>query len=279
MRLFYPMHAAAPARGAQRRARQAAALALLAALLAGCSSTTDVDLRGSPEKLYAEAREDLNSGSYDKAIVALEKVEGRAAGTLLAQQAALDLAYAKWKSGERVEAVTKLDRFIRLYPSSPAMDYAIYLKGVVNFNDNTGFLSAISRQNISERDQQASRDAYQSFAQLVELYPNSKYSEDARLRMDFIVNSLAEYEVHVARYYYRRQAFVAAVNRAQIAVRDYQGAPAIEEALYIMAASYDKLGLPVLRDDAERVLKLNFPDTQFFKNGVRLPDRAWWQFW
>lgn len=279
MRLFYPMHAAAPARGAQRRARQAAALTLLAALLAGCSSTTDVDLRGSPEKLYAEAREDLNSGSYDKAIVALEKVEGRAAGTLLAQQAALDLAYAKWKSGERVEAVTKLDRFIRLYPSSPAMDYAIYLKGVVNFNDNTGFLSAISRQNISERDQQASRDAYQSFAQLVELYPNSKYSEDARLRMDFIVNSLAEYEVHVARYYYRRQAFVAAVNRAQIAVRDYQGAPAIEEALYIMAASYDKLGLPVLRDDAERVLKLNFPDTQFFKNGVRLPDRAWWQFW
>jgi outer membrane protein assembly factor BamD len=97
--------------------------------------------------------------------------------------------------------------------------------------------------------------------------------------MDYIVNSLAEYEVHVARYYYRRQAFVAAANRAQLAVREYQRAPATEEALYIMAASYDKLGLPVLRDDAERILKSNFPGTQFFRNGVRLPDRAWWQFW
>jgi len=279
MSLLKVMRPVAPEIAGSRRAAWAAGFVMLIALLAGCASGDKDDLSGSPEKLYADAREDLNSGSYDRAIAGLEKVEGRAAGTLLAQQAALDLAFAKWKSGERVEAITKLDRFLRLYPSSPALDYALYLKGVVNFNENTGFLTSISRQNVSERDQQASRDSYQAFAQLVEQYPASKYSEDARLRMDYIINSLAEYEVHVARYYYRRQAFVAAANRAQLAVRDFQRAPATEEALYIMAASYDKLGLPVLRDDAERILKSNFPDTQFFKNGVRLPDRAWWQFW
>ena len=279
MSLLKVMRPAAPKIAGHRRATWAAGALVLVAVLAGCASSGKDDLSGSPEKLYADAREDLNSGSYDKAIAALEKVEGRAAGTLLAQQAALDLAFAKWKSGERVEAITKLDRFLRLYPSSPALDYALYLKGVVNFNENSGFLTSISRQNVFERDQQASRDSYQAFAQLVEQYPASKYSDDARLRMDYIINSLAEYEVHVARYYYRRQAFVAAANRAQLAVREYQRAPATEEALYIMAASYDKLGLPVLRDDTERVLKSNFPNTQFFKNGVRLPDRAWWQFW
>lgn len=256
-----------------------AALLLLAAL-AGCGTTSrDDELRNSPEKLYASAKEDLAAGSYDQAIKALEKVEGRAAGTLLAQQAMLDIAYAKWRTSERVEAVATLDRFIKLHPSSPAMDYALYLKGLVNFNDNSGFLSGISRQNISERDQQASRDAYQAFGQLVEQFPDSKYSADARLRMDFIVNALAEYEVHVARYYYRRSAFVAAANRAQLAVRDYPGAPVTEEALYIMAASYDRLELKTLKDDAERVLKQNFPNTRYLRDGVRVPDRAWWQFW
>lgn len=176
------------------------------------------------------------------------------------------------------QAVT-IDRFIKLYPSSPAMDYALYLKGVVNFNDNLGILSSISKQNISERDQQASRDAYQAFKQLVEQHPDSRYSPDARERMDYIVNSLAEYEVHVARYYYRRGAFVAAANRAQQAVRDYQQAPAAEEALYIMAMSYDRLGMAQLRDDADRVLKKNFPNSRHLRDGVRVQERAWWQFW
>ena len=252
---------------------------VLLVALAGCASTSKDELQNTPEKLYADAKENLDSGSYEQAIKGFEKVEGRAAGTLLAQQAMLDLAYAKWRTNERVEAVAVLDRFIKLHPSSPAMDYALYLKGVINFNENTGFLSAISRQDVAERDQQASRDSYQAFSQLVEQFPESKYSADARQRMDYIVNSLAEYEVHVARYYYRRSAFVAAANRAQQTVRDYHGAPATEEALYIMAASYDKLGLNALRDDAERVLKKNFPNTRYIKNGVRLPERAWWQFW
>lgn len=251
----------------------------LAAALAGCSSTPKDDDRGSVEKLYAEAKDNLVSGSYDQAIKQLERLEGRAAGTLLAQQAMLDLAYAKWRTNERVEAITVLDRFIRLHPSSPALDYALYLKGVVNFNETLGFLSAISRQDLSERDQQASRDSYQAFQQLVQSFPESKYTPDARDRMAYIVNSLAEYELHVARYYYRRQAYVAAVNRAQLAVREYPQTPAVEEALYIMAASYDRLGMDQLRTDAERVLKLNYPNTRYIKDGVRVPEKAWWQFW
>jgi len=254
----------------------AALLAL--ALLAGCSSAPKDD-RGSVEKLYADAKDDLSAGSYDLAVKQLERVEGRAAGTLLAQQAMLDLAFAKWRLNERVEAIATLDRFVRLHPSSPALDYALYLKGVVNFNETMGFLSAVSRQDLSERDQQASRDSYQAFEQLVQTFPESKYSDDARARMGYIVNALADYELHVARYYFRRQAFLAAANRAQLAVREYPQTPAVEEALYIMAASYDKLGLEQLRADAERVLTKNYPNTRFIQGGVRVPERAWWQFW
>jgi outer membrane protein assembly factor BamD len=252
---------------------------LALALLGGCSSTPKDDGRSSVEKLYADAKDDLSSGSYDLAAKQLERVEGRAAGTLLAQQAMLDLAYARWRLNERVEAIATLDRFIKLHPSSPALDYALYLRGVVNFNETMGFLSGISRQDLSERDQQASRDAYQAFEQLVQAFPDSKYSDDARARMGYIVNALADYELHVARYYYQRQAYVAAANRAQLAVREYPQTPAVEEALYIMAASYDKLGLEQLRADAERVLTKNYPNTRYIKNGVRVPERAWWQFW
>jgi outer membrane protein assembly factor BamD len=172
-----------------------------------------------------------------------------------------------------------IERFIRLNPTSPALDYALYLQGLVNFNDRMGFLSGFSRQDLSERDQQASRESYQSFKQLVEQFPRSVYAEDARLRMNYIVNSLANYEVHVARYYFRRGAFVAAANRAQQAVQEFQQSPATEEALFIMAQSYDRLGLTELRDDAERVLKQNFPNSELAARGLSAPQRAWWQFW
>jgi outer membrane protein assembly factor BamD len=263
----------------QYPARSTLMAVLLAGVLAACGSTPRYDDKDSAEKLYAEAREDMAAGSYDRAIKTLEKVEGRAAGTLLAQQAQLELAYAYWRTGERAQAQSTLDRFIKLHPSSPALDYAMYLKGLVHFNDNLGILSAISRQDISERDQQASRDAYQSFRQLVDQFPSSKYSADARVRMDYIVNALAQYELHVARYYYRRGAYVAAANRAQQTLREYQQTPSIEEALYILAQSYDKLGLTQLRDDADRVLKQNFPESRFVQEGIRRPDSPWWQFW
>lgn len=234
------------ARGTARgllRPLLAALIAVAGLGLAGCSSTPKEDPNSTQavERLYADAKDDMASGSYDKAIKTLERVEGRAAGTLLAQQATLDLAYAQYRTSERAAAIATLDRFIKLHPSSPALDYALYLRGLVNFNDNLGILGALAQQDLSERDQQASRDAYQAFRQLVTQFPQSRYADDARLRMNYIVNALADYELHVARYYLRRGAFVAAANRAQQVVLEYPQTPANEEALVIMQLSYGAL--------------------------------------
>lgn len=261
---------------------RAALVALLAVswMLTGCGSAPkDDSAAGTADRLYKEAREDMDSGSYERAIKSLERVEGLAAGTLLAQQALLDMSYLNWRAGEKAQAITTVDRFIKLNPSSPALDYALYLKGVINFNDNLGLLGTLAGQDLSERDQRASRDAWQAFKQLLDQFPNSGYAADARLRMAYIVNSLASYEVHVARYYFRRGAYVAAANRAQQTVTDFQQAPAVEEALHILVQSYDKLDLPQLRDAASRVLRQNFPQSAFLGGPGAQVDKPWWRFW
>ena len=258
----------------------AIAAVLLAGGLAGCSSTTEDKTAGwSPNRIYAEAKDELGSGSYDKAVPLFEKLEGRAAGTPLAQQAQIDKAYSQYKAGEKAQAVATLDRFIKLHPSSPAIDYALYLKGVTNFNDNLGLFSFISRQDLSERDQKAAKDSFESFRELTTRFPESRYTPDARQRMTYIVNSLAQYEVHVARYYYSRGAYVAAINRAQIAVADYRDVPALEEALYIMMMSYDKLGMPQLRDDTRRVIDQNYPKSAYLSDGFKANTDPWWKVW
>lgn len=249
-------------------------------LLAGCSSTPeDKEANWSPNRLYSEAKDELNSGGYDKAISHLEKLEGRAAGTPLAQQAQLDKAYAQYKSGEAAQAIATLDRFMKLHPASPALDYALYLKGLVNFNDDLGLLAYIARQDLAERDQKAAKESFESFKELVTRFPTSRYAPDASLRMTYIVNSLAHYELHVARYYYGRGAYVAAINRAQQAISDYQGVPAIEEALFLVVQSYDALGLTQLRDDAKRVLEKNYPKSEFLSRGLKASSDPWWKFW
>lgn len=256
-----------------------AALSALVALGMGACNSPPKNARNDAEnleQLYAEAKEDLSGGSYDRAIKAFERIEARATGSYMGQQVMLDMAYAQWRAGDRAASLVTLERFIKLNPSSPAFDYALYLRGVVNFNDNLGILGQMSRQELSERDQRASRDAYQSFQQLVQQYPASKYTPDAKLRMDFIVNALAEYEVHVARYYYKRGAYLAAANRAQHAIAEFEQSPASEEALYIMTISYDKLQLAELRDAADRVLKKNFPNSKYLTTGVRQQARPWW---
>ena len=234
---------------------------------------------GRPRSLYAEAKSEASSGNYEKAVKLYERLEGRAAGTLLAQQAQIDRAYYLWKSGEKAQGLSTLERFIKLHPTSGALDYALYLQGLMNFNDSLGLLGSLAGQDISQRDQQASRDAYQSFRQLVEQFPQSTYAEDARLRMNYIVNSLAAYEVHVARYYLRRGAYVAAANRAQQAVQEYQQSPSTQEALVILAQSYDKLGLTGLRDDTERVLKTNFPNATINVDAFGKQASPWWKLW
>jgi outer membrane protein assembly factor BamD len=263
-------------------ARRAGLLALaLCAALAGCETTPKDEFANiSPDKLYADAKEDVADGNFETATKKLEKVEARASGTLLAQQAQIDLAYAYYRTGEKAQALAKLERFIRLHPTSPALDYAYYLQGLVNFNDDLGLFGRLARQDLSERDQQASRDAYESFKTLSERFPNSKYTADARLRMNHIVNSMAAGEVHVARYYLRRGAYLAAANRAQQAVREYRQSPAVEEALSIMARSYDALGLVPLRDDALRVLRQSFPNSGYLTGQMaKAEGKPWWQLW
>ena len=256
------------------------ALVALTFVLAGCSSKP-VDPTGSwsPNKLYSEAKDEARSGAYDKAIPMFEKLEGRAAGTPLAQQAQLEKAYAQYKGGEQAQSVATLDRFIKLHPASPALDYALYLKGLVNFNDNLGLFGRISRQDLAERDQKSAKESFESFKELVTRFPDSKYTPDARARMGYTVNSLAQSEVHVARYYYSRGAYVAAINRAQSAIADYRDVPALEEATFIVFKSYEALGMTQLRDDTRRVLEKTYPQSEFLTKGFKAVDNPWYKFW
>lgn len=256
------------------------ALVAAAVMLQGCSSTPkDETANWSPNKIYSEAQDERNSGNFDKAVVLYEKLEGRAAGTPLAQQAQLDKAFTHYKAGEQAQGLAAIDRFIKLHPASPAMDYALYLKGLINFNDNLGLFGSLSRQDLSERDQKAAKESFESFRELVTRFPDSRYSADARARMTYIINSLAQYEVHVARYYFTRGAYVAAINRAQSAVAEYADAPALEEALYILVRSYDALGMTELRDDARRVLTASYPRTEYLSGGFKQRDEPWWKLW
>ena len=249
-------------------------------VLTGCTSKP-IDPTGnwSPNKIYSEAKDESSSGAYDKAILLFEKLEGRAAGTPLAQQAQLEKAYAQYKSGELPQAAATLDRFVKLHPSSPALDYALYLKGLVNFNDNLGLFGSYTRQDLSERDQKAAKESFESFRELASRFPDSRYAPDARLRMSYTVNSLAQSEVHVARYYFSRGAYVAAINRAQTAITEYRNVPALEEATYLLYKSYDALGMVQLRDDAKRVLEKTYPQSEFLTKGFRSVDSPWYKIW
>ena len=254
---------------------------LACALLLSACSTTPIDPTAdwSPNKIYAEAKDELSSGSYEKAVPLFEKLEGRAAGTPLAQQAQIDKAYAHYKAGEQALALATLDRFMKLHPASPAIDYALYLKGIVNFNDDLGLFSGVTRQDLAERDQKAAKESFESFKELMARFPESRYAADAAARMNYIVNSLAQSEVYVARYYFDRGAYLAAINRAQTAIRDYSGVPALEEALFIMVKSYDALGMNDLRDDTQRVLAKTYPQTPYLTLGFKPKNDPWWKIW
>ena len=266
--------------------RALAPIAVIAAslgttLLGGCSllpDQVDETAAWTPNKLYAEAKDAMAEGSYDKAIKYFEKLEARFPYGRYAQQAQLEVAYAYYRQQEPASAIAACDRFIRLHPNHPNVDYAFYLKGLANFNEDLGLLGYVSLQDLTERDPKAARDSFDAFKELVNKYPESRYTPDATARMKYLVNALASHEVHVARYYMKREAYVAAVNRAQTAVKTYPDAPANEEALFIMVKAYDLMGMNDLRDDAERVMRRNFPKSDYYERGLNrtLP---WWRLW
>lgn len=255
--------------------------AAIVAVSAGCSSLNSEDetVGWTAQHLYGEAKDAMANRSWQKAIKLLEKLEARYPYGRYAQQAQLEIAYANWKDSERASAIAAADRFIKLYPNHPNVDYAWYLKGLVNFYEMQGVLSWLTTPDMSDRDPKAARDAYFAFKEVLTRFPDSRYAEDSRARMRFLVNSLASNEVHVANYYMKSGAFLAAANRAQYAIEHYPQAPAVEEAMSILVKAYDSLGMTDLRDAAGRVLTKNFPESVYLKPGGKKKRVPWWRIW
>lgn len=263
------------------RSLLAALLPLLFVLFAGCGSldpANDETVNWSAQKLYGEAKDAMANRDYQKAIKYLEKLEARFPYGRFAQQAQLEVGYAYWKDGERASAIAAADRFIKLYPNHANIDYAWYLKGLINFNELGGVFSWFTTPDMSDRDPKASREAFLAFKEVVTRFPDSPYAEDSAARMRFLVNALASNEVHVARYYMKRGAYVAAANRAQYAIQHYPQAPAIEEAMVLLMRAYDQLGMKELRDGAGRVLQKNFPNSVYLNGGPK-KNVPWWRLW
>jgi len=250
--------------------------------LGGCdwlrSTQEDETVGWSAQRLYGEAKDAMADKNWAKAVKYLEKLEARYPYGRYAQQAQIEIAYAQWKDNERASALAAADRFIKLYPNHPNVDYAYYLKGLINFNESIGLIGFLTTPDLTDRDPKGSREAFQSFKEVVTRFPDSKYAEDSTARMRYLVNALASYEIHVARYYMKRSAYLAAANRAQYVVEHYPGTPAMEEAVYIMVKAYDALGMTDLRDDADRIMKANYPDSPLLKGG-RVRNVPWWRIW
>ncbi|HEX9171232.1 MAG TPA: outer membrane protein assembly factor BamD [Telluria sp.] len=232
----------------------------------------------SATKLYDEARDEMSSGQYEAAIKLFERLESNYPFGTYAAQAQMEIAYAHYKAQDQAQALAAVERFIKLHPNHEAVDYMYYLRGLINFNDQLGFLTFIYEQDPTERDPKATREAFAAFKALVDKFPNSKYAPDSIARMKYLVNAMAAYEVHVSNYYHRRGAYLASLNRAQGAVAEYTDAPAREEALFLMIRNYDKLGMFDLRDDTQRVFLKNYPNSRFLNPNAR-GDAPWWKFW
>ncbi len=233
------------------------------------------------EKLYADAMDELEGHDYEKAVTAFETLQSHYPYGRYAQQAQLEIAYAYYKQQEAESALAAADRFIKQYPNNPHVDYAYYLKGLVNFNEDLGMLGGVVKQDLSDRDPKASRESFDSFRQLVTRFPDSIYAPDSRLRMQYLVDTLARYEIHVADFYLRRGAYVAALNRAKDVLVDYPKTQATRNALQIMVQAYDAMGMKTLRADAQRVLDANAStgNAKPAAGNTEKEQRRWWQFW
>ena len=224
----------------------------------------------------------MDDHSYERAIKRLETLQSRYPYGRYAQQAQMEVAYAYYKQGEAAPALAALDRFVKQFPNSERLDYVLYLKGLINFNENINSLfGTLFKQDPSERDPAALRESFEAFKELAIRFPGSKYTPDARLRMQYLLITLASSDIHVASYYLRRGAYVASVNRAQSVLTNYPNTPQTRDALQIMVQAYTELGLTDLSRDTQRIL-----DQNIAKDGIK-PSRSyfpehetpWWQFW
>ncbi len=235
------------------------------------------------EEIYRQAKEELNDENYESAIKMYETLQSRYPYGRYAQQALLEVAYAYYRQGEAESAISSAERFIKQYPNNPHVDYAYYVKGLANFHGEVSLVNSLGGQDITERDPKAMQDSFTAFKDLVTRFPDSKYAPDSKVRMQYLVNMLAKYELHVASYYLRRGAYVAAVNRAQGILTQYPTSPSTRDALEILVQAYDAMGMADLRDDAKRVMEKNrgtpaSPDDEIPSDGAK-SEKSWWQFW
>ncbi|WP_443192469.1 outer membrane protein assembly factor BamD [Pseudomonas indica] len=256
-------------------------LIAILALTAACSSNEVVDENLSETELYQQAQADLGSKSYTSAISKLKALESRYPFGRYAEQAQLELIYAYYKNVEPEAAKAAAERFIRLHPQHPSVDYAYYLKGLASFDQDRGLLARFLPLDMTKRDPGAARDSFNEFAQLTSRYPNSRYAPDAKARMIYLRNLLAAYEIHVAHYYLKRQAYVAAANRGRYVVENFQETPSVGDGLAVMVEAYQRLGLNDLAATSLETLKLNYPDHPNLEDGQFVPreeeadNRSW----
>lgn len=250
-------------------------------LLTGCglfADKLDPKKNWSAEEFYKNAREELDSGNYAGAVKAYEALEAKYPFGRYAQQSQLDIAYAYYKDGETAQSVAAADRFLKLHPNHPNADYALYIKALAYFKPDLGLFGELLNLDPAERDPKALRESFEVFKELVTRFPDSKYSDDSRARMAFLVNALAKHEVAVARYYLARGAPLAAVNRAQTVFQRYPQAPATEDALVVSIQAYQQMGMNDLAATSRRVLEKNFPNNNVLAKSPT-GAKAWWKLW
>ena len=234
-------------------------------LLVGCASKEKNEFAGwSVDKLYTEGRDQMNAGDYTRSALLLEATIAQYPFSVQATQAQLELPYVYWKDESRLKALAAADRFITLNGSHPQLDYMYYLKGIIKYNNNTGFIKTLLTRDVGSNasDPRAATEAFNAFKTLVTKFPESRYAPDARKRMVQLVNTLSQQQLRIAEYYYDRGAYLAAINRAQGILKNFDGTISTENALIIMMQSYDKLGMNDLRDDTRKVLLTNFPNSK-----------------
>ncbi len=244
-------------------------IALLVLLTASGCATFDNDPTKdwSAQRLYTEGKTALANSEYNSAIQYFEKLEARYPYGPYAEQAMIETAYAYFKSDEMASAIAAANRFIRTHPTHPHVDYAYYLKGLASFDEERSTIEKwFGAGDASMRDPKALRDAYDAFKEVATRFPGSKYAEDSRKRLSYLTNAMAMSDVHAARYYYSRGAYVAAVNRTKSVIENFQRTPAVEDALGIQALAYRDLGLADLMGDTRRVLEKNFPESRYLKD-------------
>jgi outer membrane protein assembly factor BamD len=251
--------------------------------LTGCSifgapTVIDETKGWQVQRIYEEGETKMRDRDYEKAISYFQTLESRYPHGRYATQAQLEIAYAYYKKGDPISCVAAADRFIKLHPNHPNIDYAYYIKGLASFNER-GIVEKLTQQEISDRDPKTLRTSFLALKELVTRYPDSRYAKDAVLRMTYLVNALADHELHVARYYMKRTAYVAALNRCKFVIESYPDAPAVEEALVISISAYDALGMEDLKQDTLRVLEANYPNSRILGKGVPTDERVWWKFW